>query len=139
MPSISPIARTGLFRSLTDGQLASLSEGGRWLTFRSGEQIIRQGDPGDLMYFIMRGQVEVDRRLGNGGPHFARLALEEGEFFGEMALLEQRPRTATVTALEPTECLAVNREQLNELLRASPDLAVSMLGVMSRRLRALGA
>ena len=139
MPDISTIARTTLFATLSDQEVEQVVQEGRWASFQAGDEIVHQGEFGDVMYFIMKGLVEVSRLLGNQGPRFSRLALSEGEFFGEMALLEDKPRSATVMALEPTECLVVNRDQLYRMLRSSPEIAVAMLTVMSRRLRAIGA
>lgn len=138
MPEVSAAARTALFARLSDEQLAALIQQCQWASFQPGDLVIRQGEFGDVMYFIMKGLVEVNRRLGDQGPQFTRLALGEGEFFGEMGILEGRPRTANVIALEPTDCLVVNRDQLERLLLEHPSMTVAMLTVMSRRLRAIG-
>ena len=139
MVQVSQTARSTLFQALTDQQLDDLVQEGKLASFRPGELIIRQGDEGDVMYLILGGLVEVIRILGTGGPQFSRLALGEGEFFGELALLlEGQTRTANVMALEPTTCLILSRTDLERLLSRYPLMAVSMLTVMGRRLRAIG-
>ena len=139
MVQVSQTARSTLFQALTDQQLDDLVTEGKLASFRPGELIIRQGDEGDVMYLILGGLVEVIRILGTGGPQFTRLALGEGEFFGELALLlEGQTRIANVMALEPTTCLILSRTDLERLLTRYPLMAVSMLTVMGRRLRAIG-
>jgi CRP/FNR family transcriptional regulator, cyclic AMP receptor protein len=136
---LEQLERLPLFRGLPLDTLGEILKAGQLQTFQAGEVILRQGDLGAEMYILLSGQVEIDRRLGGGGPRFLRLVLEPGEFFGEMGLLESKPRTATVIALDQTECLTLTRPQLEELLRAYPQLAIGLLTTLSRRLRALGA
>jgi len=139
MVQVSPTARDSLFAGLSDQQVDELLKLGRSAEFQTGELIIRRGDSGDVMYFILGGMVEVIRILGSQGPQFARYALGEGEFFGEIALLlEGQTRTANVIALEPTSCLMLNRSELEQMLNRHPGIALRMLGIMSNRLRALG-
>ena len=139
MVQVSGLVREALFGGLTDTDVAALLKQGQTVTFQTGELIIRRGDHGDVMYIILSGMVEVIRRLGNEGPQFTRLALGEGEFFGELALLlEGQPRTANVIAIEPTTCLMLSRDELEQTVMRHPVIALSMLRVMSRRLRAVG-
>ena len=139
MVQVSPAARDSLFADLSDQQVDELLKLGQFVEFKAGELIIRHGDYGDVMYFILAGMVEVVRVLGAQGPQFARYALGEGEFFGEIALLlEGQTRTANVVALEPTRCLMLNRAQLEQMLNRHPGIALRMLAIMSKRLRALG-
>lgn len=139
MAEVADLQALDLFRAIPADDLAGLLRQAEVRSFAPGTPIIHQGDPGSEMYVLLRGQVEVDRRLGGHGPRFLRLVLEAGEFFGEMGLLEQKPRTASILAIEATECLVLNRPQLEDLLGKYPALALTMLTVMSRRLRALGA
>lgn len=139
MADMAELARLPLFQGLPGQDLTAILTLGELRTFPPGDIILRQGELGAEMYILLTGQVEVDRRLGGHGPRFLRLVLEAGEFFGEMGLLEAKARTATVVAIEHTECLVLTRPQLDHLLRTYPDLALAMLTTMSRRLRALGA
>ena len=96
-----------------------------------GAAIFREGEEGVGFFLITRGKVDIKRgdtgiaEIGNGG------------FFGEMALLDNHRRSATVTAIADTDCLAIMRSDFLAELRNNPDLAVEMLGVMSRRVRDL--
>lgn len=139
MVDTAELVRLPLFQDIPEQDLSVILKTGEVQVFPPGEIILRQGDLGSEMYILLTGQVEVDRRLGGHGPRFLRLVLEAGEFFGEMGLLEAKARTATVVAIEHTECLVLNRPQLEHLLQTYPRLALSMLTTMSRRLRALGA
>lgn len=139
MVQVSSGARNSLFADLSDQQVDEVLALGRPVEFQTGEMIIRRGDQGDVMYLILSGMVEVVRILGAQGPQFARYALGEGEFFGEIALLlVGQTRTANVVAIEPTTCLMVNRSQLEQMLNLHPAIAIRMLSIMSNRLRALG-
>lgn len=136
---VSKLVRDSLFQGLSDAQMDEVLKQGKYVDFQPGELIIRKGDQGDTMYIILEGMVEVVRFLGSDGPQFTRLALGEGEFFGELALLlEGQPRTANVVAIEPVTCLMLSRQQLETVITQHPTIALSMLKVMSRRLRAVG-
>lgn len=138
MAEVSTTARNSLFAGLSDKEVQGLLDEGRVIAFQAGELIVRRGDQGDVMYFILNGLVEVIRVLGTDGPQFARLALGEGEFFGEIAiLLEGQSRAANVVALEPTTCLMLSRDGLERMVERYPTMALSMLRIMSKRLRAL--
>ena len=135
---VAEVAHLPLFKDISGDQVAVVLDRGYRRSFDPGEIIIHQGELSHDMYIILKGLVEVDRRIGALGPRFGRLALEAGEFFGEMALLEGKERSATVTALEDTECLVLSRPELEELLREYPSLTLAILTTMSRRLRAIG-
>ncbi|MDR7545062.1 MAG: cyclic nucleotide-binding domain-containing protein [Armatimonadota bacterium] len=97
--------------------------------YEPGAVIVRQGDPGLGFFLIRDGRVQVSH-----DGHVIR-ELGPGEFFGEMALMEERPRSATVTAKTQTTCLQLVRWDFRALLKEHPDLAVRMLEVVVRRLR----
>ena len=95
--------------------------------FEPGETIFELGDVGDRLYVVQGGSVEVVRE-GN------RLAiLSKGEYFGEMALLADVPRNATVRALEPTDVLAVSKGDFAKLLAGFPELGAELMGLAKRR------
>jgi ATP-binding cassette, subfamily B, bacterial len=102
---------------------ATLAELARWFgteVFREDRAIVQQGDPGDRFYVIARGIVEVTR-LENGRS--VRLAkLQDGDYFGEAALLRDQPRNATVRTLTPCVCLSLPRDLFNRLLVKEPEL-----------------
>jgi ATP-binding cassette subfamily B protein len=99
--------------------------------FVTGENIFREGDPADRFHVIARGVTEVIRANGQGEDVVAHL--EDGDFFGEMALLDDAPRNATVRAVTPTLTLSLDRAQFEDLLRTSPDAAEIVRRVAARR------
>ena len=103
--------------------------------YREGEVIIRQGDVGDCMYVIQRGEVEVLRREGDKEYCLAVLGAED--FFGEMALFDQETRSATVRALTDTWVLSLEKRSFLQRAHEDPSLAFRLLEGMSQRLREL--
>lgn len=101
--------------------------------YRDGESIVREGEVGDCMYVIQAGSVEV---VQDAGPHEVRLAvLEEGDFFGEMAIFERQARSATVRARGEANVLTVDKRTLLRRFQEDPSLAFRMVETMSHRVR----
>jgi sigma-B regulation protein RsbU (phosphoserine phosphatase) len=100
----------------------------------AGQVIIEQGSSGDDLYVVERGQVKVTRLLENGIEEFIAI-LEAGEIFGEMALLEQQPRSARIVAHSDATLLSISRQTFNELVTESPAVAIHLLRRVSARLR----
>ena len=102
-------------------------------TYETGTQIIKEGDSGEELYIVLAGKVVVSR----GTQEIVEL--HPGVHFGEMALVDQSPRSATVTARDATRLLVVQRRSFYTLIRKEPVLAVKLLWsfvqVLSRRLR----
>ena len=98
----------------------------------AGTRVIRQGDPGDRFYIVTRGRlaVEVDGRV--------MATLSDGDQFGEIALLRNVPRTATVTAIEPTELLALGRDAFLAAVTGSRPSSIRANELVDRRLDELG-
>jgi CRP-like cAMP-binding protein len=97
----------------------------------AGKMLIRQGDTGDDLMVIVTGQVGVERngeRINQLGP---------GDFFGEIALIERGPRTATVTAEAPTRLLVVNHRDFHALMEEFPAVAAQVLLTLAHRVRLL--
>ena len=103
-------------------------------TFPTGAVIIHEGAAGDSMFILCRGEVEITKRLGlvldDEAPReriIVRLKAEEGVCFGEMALLEEEPRSATVTALTECQLLEMDREKFLRLVRENCDMGSKIL------------
>jgi putative peptide zinc metalloprotease protein len=111
----SELARMSLFRQTSPSELDPILDHLRAEEFPSGTTIIQQGDPGDRFYLIRRGRVEISRRLEDGTEHVLAEA-GPGDYFGEMALLSDAPRTATVRALEPVLLWSLDAASFHELL-----------------------
>ncbi len=129
--TMDSFAHVPLFRDLDRKALERIERAARQRSFKAGEAIVKEGDEGVGFYLIASGKVSVTR----GGTQLNTLGA--GDFFGEMALLDNHRRSATVTATEPTECIVVHRADFVAELRANPDLAIDLLALMSRRLREL--
>ena len=102
--------------------------------FEAGGTIFREGDLGSEMYIIQRGHVRIS--LVVGGRERELAVLEKGDFFGEIALLDESPaRSATATAIDAVEVLELSSRDLDQILRRKPDIAVRMMTKLSERLR----
>ena len=123
-----------LFSSVGDRDLDAIASLLIERRFPKNKIIVEEGLPGDYMYVIREGRVKVTKLSGDGREQILAL-LEAGDFFGEMALLEQAPRSATVRALTETRMLALSRRDFLHLLESSPDLAMAMIRELTRRLR----
>jgi ATP-binding cassette, subfamily B, bacterial len=110
-----------LFENLDEALLSALAD--RFVRERhaEGQTVFEEGDLGDRLYFIERGEVEV-LITGPTGEKRRVALLRDGDYFGEMALLEDVPRSATVRTRVPSTLLVLNREQFLDLLQAVPDL-----------------
>ena len=97
--------------------------------------ILEEGLPGDYMYVLRDGRVKVTKASQDGREKIIDF-FEAGAFFGEMSLLDHAPRSATVRTLEPVTLLALSRRDFLRLLQGSPDLALSLIQELTRRLRA---
>ena len=96
--------------------------------------VVEEGLTGDYMYIIRSGRVKVTKASDDGREKIMDF-LEAGAFFGEMALLDYAPRSASVRTLEPSVLTALSRRDFLSLLRNSPDLGLSLLQELTRRLR----
>jgi flavin reductase (DIM6/NTAB) family NADH-FMN oxidoreductase RutF len=122
-------AKGPLFSTLSPDVLERIMTSGDERAFATGEPIVRQGETGDELFVIVEGRVRVERE---GRPLGS---LGSGEFFGEVAVFDGRPRSADVVAETPVRCLAISREALRETLELEPRAAWAMLQVLASRLR----
>ncbi|MFH1809802.1 MAG: Crp/Fnr family transcriptional regulator [Pseudomonadota bacterium] len=103
-------------------------------TFRRDVVVVRADDPGDSMFFIAGGQAKVVLTAG-GGREVILATLGAGDFFGEMSILDGRPRSATVLSITESRMLVLTREAMIDLIRNTPEIALALLAEMSARLR----
>ncbi len=123
------LARVPIFAHCTAEEIKAISGVAQEGYFQPGQIIVTQGTPGQAFYLILSGRVEILRdgvSLGAFGP---------GDFFGEMSLLDQAPRSATIRALDHTSCLMLSSWDFKTLLENHPSIAIKLLEVLSRRLR----
>ncbi|SJZ44048.1 monovalent cation:H+ antiporter, CPA1 family [Enhydrobacter aerosaccus] len=121
------IARVPLFAALDGAAVREVSRRLRPLVAMPGEKIVAKGGPPDAMYFIAAGEVEV--HVGE-----ITVTLKEGDFFGEMGLLESRPRNADVFASGYCHLLVLYRKDFNELLEERPNVRAEIEAVAARRM-----
>jgi CRP-like cAMP-binding protein len=99
----------------------------------AGELIFREGDLGTEMFILQEGQVEILQRLRGLDEPLAML--EKGDFFGEMSLLEDLPRTASARCVTDCKVITINGATFDQMLRSKPEIAVRIMRKLSRRLR----
>ena len=121
-----------LFRGLGRRDIDTLGKLAHERSFNAGDVIVSEGEGGIALYAIVGGEVEVLQK--SGGSQQQLRTMGAGEVFGEIALMLDRPRTATVRATKPTECLALTSLSFREALDKSPDMARQLLQNMAQRL-----
>jgi CRP/FNR family transcriptional regulator, cyclic AMP receptor protein len=130
------LAQVPLFSRMSTAELAALAKHAKHQTFHRGSAIIKEGDPDQRLFIIVSGAVEVvkghgtrnERRLTTFGPR---------EYFGEMALIDDLVRSATVVAREETEVLELDQLNLRDEIESKPSIALDLLKTLSHRVRAL--
>lgn len=112
-----------------------MKEGEIGKIYSHGDVIFREGDIGDVMYVIQSGRVKLTKKTESGEITLA--TIEEGEIFGEMALFDRQPRSATVVASGDARVLSVDKKKLFSTISRDPTLVFKMLESMSQRIRKL--
>jgi len=131
--NIDFLKRVTLFEDLDRRSLEAIANAAVEQDYTVGQDIVRQGDTGVGAFIIKKGRVEV---VQDRPGHQHKLAeMKSGEVFGEMALLDEFPRTATCRAVEPTTCLGIQRWHFRGILESHPQIALALLPVLVKRLR----
>lgn len=132
---ISVLEKVPLFEGLSRKDLDKIARLVRGRSIKPGELLFKEGDPGDKFYIVQGGSVEILKDKAGAEPD--RLAVKRaGDSFGEMALLTDAPRSATIRALEPTNLLVVSRADFEQLL-GGDTLATRVMRSLAKSLRAL--
>ena len=131
---IASLRESCLFARAEDRALLEISSQLRRRRFRRNETIFHQGDPGDSLHIVNTGAVKITLPSLEGEEAIIA-TLRRGDHFGELALLDGSPRSATAVALEQTETLTLPRETFLELLDRDKSLRESLLGGLARELR----
>jgi CRP-like cAMP-binding protein len=132
--AIAPLRAIPMFSGVSDDVLESIASLLIERRFPKHKTIVEEGAPGDYMYIIVEGRVKVTKLSGDGREKILEL-LEVGDFFGEMSLFDDAPRSASVKGLSQVRILALARNDFLRLLARSPDLALSVIQELTRRLR----
>ena len=128
-----------LFRNLNDERVRQIARVSRVSFFPEGSEIIEEGTEilgyDDGLYLLINGTVDVRKNSTDGIDGVLLARFGPGEFFGEMALLDGYPRSASVFATSDVLCLVLTRWDLHLQLRSDPEIGMKMLAVLSQRLR----
>ena len=136
MPIVDPeiLRNIPLFSLLDDQEILELSKHLEEKHYFAGQLILTAGDPGDAMYIVQSGKVELF--LQDKGDERVSLAfVEAGDLFGELSLLDKQPRSASAIAVENTHLLIVDREDVQLLVTAHPHAALDMMAMLGKRTR----
>jgi cAMP-dependent protein kinase regulator len=135
VPSTGALPRIPLFSQLGEEAFVAVLEGLELKTFEPGVSIVTEGESGSSMFALVEGRVDVVRQL-EGGQRRKVVSMGEGEFFGEMALLSESPRLASVVAAERTVVLELTREQVERLVQRYPQVGQVLQSFHQERLLA---
>ncbi len=128
------LRRVPLFAGLTEPQLEALAAGSARRSYPKGRTIVAEGEPSQSMYILLAGRAKV-QRSDSEGKEVILAVIGSGEFFGEMSLIDDAPRSASVITLEPCEFMAVSKEAFKAMLVQSPDVCMAVMRGLVRRLR----
>ncbi len=110
--------------------------------YKAGETLFREGEPGDFICFISSGKMEIKKETEFKGKQVILAVLSKGSFVGELSIIDGKPRSATVVALEDSDTLILRSEQFEKLLQEHPDIGAKLMRgitrVLSLRLRQAG-
>ncbi len=130
---LDELRQVPLFADLSEEDLERLYEMAETVSVPAGQLVLREGDPGDSLYVVLDGELEVTKR--QGGQEVLLSSYEQGQFFGEMALLERAPRSASVRTLRESHLLAIDQAAFQTLLSCSPSAPFNILRTVTSRLR----
>lgn len=134
--AVDGLRRCALFAHVDDDRLAALAQLTRRRRYRRNEVIFHQDDVGDSLHIVADGGVKIVLPSQEGEEAIIA-SLKPGDFFGELALLDGSPRSTTATALEPTETLALPRDEFQRFVTEDPRLVTALLKALAGELRRL--
>lgn len=128
------LERNRLFRGLSASTIAQIASLSMRRPYAAGAIVFSQGDPGDALYGVVTGKVRISASAPDGKEMFLNI-MEPGDTFGEIALLDGNPRTATASATAPCELLVIMRDPFLNLLQREPALSTHLLRLLCQRIR----
>jgi len=134
LSALEALAKSALLRGMPANSLERLASAARRRTFRRGEVIFHEGDPGDALHVLSSGRVKVSI-TGESGHEAVFSILTPGDCFGELSLIDGGERSATVEALEPVETVALRRADFMEVVRKDPETLDRLLVALSAKIR----
>ena len=135
-PTVAALARTTIFGSLDEAALQRVADESVEASYRPGAVVFAQGDPGDCLYVVTSGRLKLQVRI-RGLDTLMLTTLRAPDTFGELAVIDRGPRSATVVALEPSTLLAVARSTVLALLSDRPEVTEALLRGLGATVRRL--
>jgi CRP/FNR family cyclic AMP-dependent transcriptional regulator len=129
------LSQVYLFRELTPGEMERLLSISKEKKVKKNEVIFREGDIGDAFYLIVTGGIRISTFVPGVGEE-ALTILREGEYFGEMALIDDAPRSASAIANDDTMLLYIGKDDFRNLLERQTDIAYKLLWIFTKTLSA---
>jgi len=130
--NIQDLRKSPLFQGLSDDELQTLMDNARPVSLRAGEALMKQGEPGDSAFVVLKGEFAIHKQSGQS---LIKIDVRSpGDVLGEMALLSQTPRSATVTAVTDCETLCISKDAFEKLLSTSSTAALAVLHWVMTRL-----
>ena len=134
MSTVDDLKRVPLFSGLSADELARFAEVTREREYPKNSVILFEDDPGDALYVVSDGQVKVVL-IGEDGREVILSVLGDGDFFGEMSLIDDEPRSAHVIAMRDSRLLVLRRDDFQQQIQRHPSVALTVLRVLVQRLR----
>jgi CRP/FNR family cyclic AMP-dependent transcriptional regulator len=128
------LRRVPLLASLSESQLDALAAGSVRRAFPKGRTIVAEGEPSQSLYILLSGRAKVQRSDADG-KEVILAVLGPGECFGEMSLIDDAPRSASVITLESCDFMAINKDSFKAMMAQSHDMAMKIMKGLVRRLR----
>jgi CRP/FNR family transcriptional regulator, cyclic AMP receptor protein len=129
------LKKVPLFAEFSDEDLAAVASLMQGRRYAKHAVLVYEGDPGDALFIVISGNVAVTR-VSNDGKEAILSILKEGDFFGEMGVLDASPRSATIKALRDADVAILARKDFLEMLGKNPQMCLSLVAALSSRLRA---
>ena len=130
---LDELRRVPLFAGLAEEDLERLYQMAETVSIPAGQLVLQEGEPGDALYVVLDGELEITKR--QGGQDILLAVSRAGEFLGEMSLLEQTPRSASVRTLRESRLLVISQAAFQTLLSCSPSAPLTILHTLTSRLR----
>ncbi|KAA0219097.1 MAG: Crp/Fnr family transcriptional regulator [Lautropia sp.] len=128
------LRRVPLLSSLNEQQLETLAAGSTRRNFPKGRTIVSEGEPSQSLYILLSGRAKV-QRSDSEGKEVILAVLGSGDFFGEMSLIDEAPRSASVITLESCDFMSINKDAFRAMLLQSAEMCMAVMRGMVRRLR----
>ena len=135
-PPTDALKKVPFFNQLNQEEATALADRLVPRSFSADQIIFHLGDPGGLLYIITDGKVKISNSTPEGQEALLAI-LGTGDFFGELALLDDAPRSATAEAIEPTETLTLHRDEFVHFLSDNPEFAYQVMQTLAKRIRHL--